>query len=736
MEMPGVEQNQGTAPPGGEPPDPREEIFIQLNTARKVARYCSHEHPECLKAVSRIAELVNNCFGDTAEIIFTAEDGAISMGSRQLVPTEAYLANLAVGLRATEVSSIRLARGLSTDGLIRLVRLLAAGPEQAGDFLDGPVGQGIRVERAAPAKQSAAAPPHREPVPEAMWQAEVQRLLGGTATTGQDREHDDEHQVVLAHIEPRSLAAFIDALDLTGEVAHIAGHFLVPYLYQACDGPVEEAGLVPEETASHFLRLLQSLSPGFQVRFIAAAMETSHSFTRFARRVLEAVPLHLAHQAFASIRLEEHTVHPELVERFAALCRLTGHDAPPEIGPAAPSAQPDVSHDGGDGTVIHSPLIEMTGTAGGVFDPSPAADGLSPFAAWFSPTGKRRSLVRITLDLLQRSTSAREAELQRNSLPPLFGEALQEKDWAGLGRDLKDLVLLVEAGRSAKPFLDQALAQVRSSFCTTNTMALIVDAITRESGEQHEALRQWLPLLGPGVADGLIRALIESKNRAQRRSLLGAITVFGPEAAPLALRRITDHRWYVVRNMITIVRETGGREAADQLLTLAGHNQLQIRRELISALLALGHPKGLTLARKGVVSTDLKMRSACIGLLGSQRVDGSQDTLLQVLADRVNGGLPFEQSQKTSAIWALGQIGNGDVLPELHKYLKASRLFHKQESHELKMAILRSLPHYGNAAPVEPLARWGSAHGDDEEAALCRRLLETAGRVPADGEAQ
>jgi len=82
-----------------------------------------------------------------------------------------------------------------------------------------------------------------------------------------------------------------------------------------------------------------------------------------------------------------------------------------------------------------------------------------------------------------------------------------------------------------------------------------------------------------------------------------------------------------------------------------------------------------------------------------------------------------------SAVWSLGQIGDSTVLPELHDLLKNKRVFKSSGTHELKMAILRSLPEYP-LAKVEPLARWGANHGDEDEAATCSRLLSDIGILP------
>ncbi len=723
------------------------QVFVQLNTARKIGEFCSSDHPLCLKAAKKAAEIADSLNMERGEVKFTSDPGLISFSGTRFEPEEPYLDDFAATLRTAGITVVRLGKGVSPDGLVRLTRLLAAGSDpEVGDsqirqFLCGPVAQGIRVGMSPSTsgrddtdhKPSQDRPAGKLPaVEDSVWQDELRHLLVGEYTKSTDGD-GKKQLTALAHIDPRRMAELINGLDSIGNVDIISGSFLTRLLHNPGTDRSGEDTEVPGNTVRRYLELLRALSPGHQVKFIAAALEMSHRFTDFAASILEAVPIHLSAQAFTGIEeTPENTVHPRIADRFAALIRITGWSATGEDdGPGEPPHEEMIDSGSGQGAKLdESPMVTESEAAAPVPN-SPPGDqkALSFLTAEFSSNGKRRALVRVTLDLLERSTSIDETRSYTGTLPPLFTEALDERDWTGLNHDWNELTGLVQRGLETKPFLSQDLHRIQKSFLTIQAMERIVDAIETSTADTRTVIFEWLPRLGKAAGESLVLALVAASNRTQRRNLLTAIVAFGEEAVPMALKRITDHRWYVVRNMISIIREVGDKRAGEDLLALSDHVQFQVRRELVNTLLALEHSAGLELAEKGIRGSDQKMRSACIGLLGSHRVEGARNILLRILEDRFHGGVPFSQTQKISAVWALGQIGGSSILPALHGLLRTKRLFKSSASHELKMAILRSLPDYPLEA-VEPLARWGANHGDDDESTICGRLLNSIKSLP------
>jgi len=58
-------------------------------------------------------------------------------------------------------------------------------------------------------------------------------------------------------------------------------------------------------------------------------------------------------------------------------------------------------------------------------------------------------------------------------------------------------------------------------------------------------------------------------------------------AFPAILPMLKDERWYVVRNMVTILGEIGSAEAVNALQTTARHPEPKVRKEVIKAFMKI-----------------------------------------------------------------------------------------------------------------------------------------------------
>jgi HEAT repeat protein len=84
-------------------------------------------------------------------------------------------------------------------------------------------------------------------------------------------------------------------------------------------------------------------------------------------------------------------------------------------------------------------------------------------------------------------------------------------------------------------------------------------------------------LLGPGAIRGLLRALVEEQVRTRRRRIFDLLTALGADVVPEATRWLSDPNWFVVRNMIALLRAVGDRTSLAPLRRLTAHADLRVR---------------------------------------------------------------------------------------------------------------------------------------------------------------
>jgi hypothetical protein len=128
-----------------------------------------------------------------------------------------------------------------------------------------------------------------------------------------------------------------------------------------------------------------------------------------------------------------------------------------------------------------------------------------------------------------------------------------EEDSPSLGRAVETLVV---AGRVA-PLLDVLRGPDAGSFATRLvgrlSSARTVRALLDRPKPDFAGLGALLPLLGPQAFVPVFETLTESDDRQHRRAAFDLLRRAGVEVLPMVRERLSDPRWYVIRNLLALV---------------------------------------------------------------------------------------------------------------------------------------------------------------------------------------
>ena len=85
--------------------------------------------------------------------------------------------------------------------------------------------------------------------------------------------------------------------------------------------------------------------------------------------------------------------------------------------------------------------------------------------------------------------------------------------------------------------------------------------------------------------------LVQEKVRVRRRRI-STSSALGPDVVPEATRWLMDPNWYVVRNIIALLRTVGDRSSLATIRRLTGHADLRVRLEALRTVLELDPATG------------------------------------------------------------------------------------------------------------------------------------------------
>jgi hypothetical protein len=304
-------------------------------------------------------------------------------------------------------------------------------------------------------------------------------------------------------------------------------------------------------------------------------------------------------------------------------------------------------------------------------------------------------------------------------LREIFMRALQANRFTqavGIVRAIREL-----AGEQGAAERRQQLAEFVDRLADAETLAALVAASRQPGGPPFVQVQTLVLALGASAARGLLEALAAEPDRVRRLRLIDLAASLGPAIVPETRRLLADPRWYVVRNMVLLLRKVQDRTAMSEIRRCAEHADLRVRLEAIRALFAFDSKLPRDLLARTIHHPDPRLAEAAVLLSGQHGITEATDLLVDIL--RRWDPLGRKRSIRLKALRALADLGDPAVLPRLAWFFR-ERPFPLVALEE-RRAAYRLLASYAETARAPYVAR-GERSRDAMIRDICRGLARTS----------
>lgn len=326
----------------------------------------------------------------------------------------------------------------------------------------------------------------------------------------------------------------------------------------------------------------------------------------------------------------------------------------------------------------------------------------------------------VLMDLIRLETESSDyVEIAKN-----LGKAGMDFLLTGRYEKAKEIIeVLIEEAGPEKGRTDGERNACKEALEKLRDIGIVHDLVTalRDWGrEKHETIHFILLHMGEIAVVPLLEALGRETDSSLRKKIISVIVGLGEEAIPEIVRRFSDKNWYVVRNMVRILREIGMEKAVRYLNIPLKHEDPRVRKEVVYALSTIGGGEALRLISLMTDDPDGEVRRGAIKYLGVMRNKESVPLLMKLIAQRN----PFGHKNYLiiSGIEALGEIGAGEAVPGLVRLLRKSTIFARSRNDEVRITTATALEKIGNEQAMEALAR-GTRYRRKIVRQMCERLI-------------
>lgn len=300
-------------------------------------------------------------------------------------------------------------------------------------------------------------------------------------------------------------------------------------------------------------------------------------------------------------------------------------------------------------------------------------------------------------------------------LREIFVRALQASRFAqaiAMIRAIRELAADPSQAERRQP-LDEFVEQLADA----RTLAALVAASRQPGGPPFVQVQSLVLALGASAAHGLLEALAAEPDRVRRLRLIELAASLGPAIVPETRRLLADPRWYVVRNMVLLLRRVHDKTAMSEILRCADHPDLRVRLEAIRALFAFDTKVPRDLLARSIHHPDPRLAEAAVLLSGQHGITQATDLLVEILLRW--DFLGRRRSLRLKALRALADLADPAVLPRLDRFFR-ERPFPLVALEE-RRAAYRLLGSYDQAARAPYVAR-GEKSRDSLIRDICRAL--------------
>ena len=299
----------------------------------------------------------------------------------------------------------------------------------------------------------------------------------------------------------------------------------------------------------------------------------------------------------------------------------------------------------------------------------------------------------ILFEMLFQAESAVEYEDVHRLLGEVFMYCLNRKDLELVVHIMKKTRELAES-TSTPDNIRKQMNVLLSSVSSEESVKSVGQIFDSVPDIDEALLNEYTGFLDRNALVPLMTILGDLESIHGRKVVINILIQLGRKDIQTVAKGLQDPRWYVVRNIIYILRHIGDKKAVEYLLNTAKHTDERVRKEAIKALGELKSPLALQTLRDCLNDPELSIRKSAARALGNI----GSETAKRVVLDKVSAK-DFQSrgfDEKKDFYEVLANWHDAEMAELMVKILKKKSLFRRAKLDEERACAAYCLGLLGN----------------------------------------
>lgn len=215
-----------------------------------------------------------------------------------------------------------------------------------------------------------------------------------------------------------------------------------------------------------------------------------------------------------------------------------------------------------------------------------------------------------------------------------------------------------------------------------------------DSNIDKNILNEYIRFLDKNAIPLFISLLGERDTISARKKVISILIQLGKDDIQSIASALHDTRWYVVRNIIYILRQIGDEGVVEYILNTVRHEDVRVRKEAIKALGELKNPLALRALRECLNDTDITIKKSAVRAIATIGSETAKRMLLERVSEKSFRDRDFDEKKEFFEV--LAQWNDPDVVDFMMRTLKKRSFFKRARSDENRACAAHSLGLMGN----------------------------------------
>ena len=288
-----------------------------------------------------------------------------------------------------------------------------------------------------------------------------------------------------------------------------------------------------------------------------------------------------------------------------------------------------------------------------------------------------------------------------------FGESVQFSISRGDISEASDILRRTSQMARDEKLSDEArkcLGRVVLQAGSETVITLLGEVLDKGPEMEEGQIEEFVKLLDKNAIVPFMKILGELESMSGRKTVIDALVHLGMRDILTLAKGLNDSRWYVVRNIIFILRKIGDKRAVDYLLKTVRHGDIRVKKEVIRALGELGGTGVLQSLRECLDDADTEVRFAAMKALSNVGSEPAKRILVNKIVDKNFKDRDFEE--KKEYFEALSHWKDDEVYGFVIGRLKKKTFFGRSKNYENRACAAYCLGLMGSKDAVQVLQKF------------------------------